>query len=1084
MTSLDSMFLFEIELEGFRFYEDVGNLLLKAEFADLFEMYLNNPNNSKVKKLQQKRITKVRSKSIALCKKEKSHTEQAIYVTTDPQLLMNKMMMNNLRFSVWLKKQHEVLGAAEIPWNETCFEYLSTIINNVKISPSTNFGGIHSIISKSSPKVLGMVQLNIRISYCANSLCTLVELSQKRQMNSKKGLSKDTKNDRKFGKIKTLYGGKPKIYSRGAKPKNKMDATRNDLDVDKRDWKLNNDPNCSDSVQPIEVDDDVSIKIAKSLSYLPKNTATEFKPLQYIFGDPDRQFGSKVYCVNFFTVNSTSDPMSAKSSKEYISESSHQKYNVKLCDSKCQVMKNRNASAPPSSCSLGLRELDGSTINVDKCKSVVCEDREHRKLPPPPDDRIMVDLKNLEIECCDDINAKIEEVVGGVKAKMQIGEDPCFCTCECTFGFVKKTTYCKTCGGYEILGEDVNGKERHEKFPCPYYHKGMYKHKTKSISNSGSDSKRKGDDNISLKLASNQKAITSDKKSVESEKDTKKIKVHKDDRFKFNYGYKAPQIGHSKCALPCTGKLGNVPKHMGWLWTAEDIPGMKFRPMWKPGGTNKRVVRLLKIAKNPEVAISKKRKKDSTKKRPLKRPLLVVHKKDGEFTVTMETMKQYSKPRAINQNPYEDKPVVTYTIGRTEEENRERRKKKERKQRRLEREQRAFIQSTFKDMCNEICLKTYQQALGILPDTEDPQCTCYPALPTAERTNLDISCSCSEEKISIGSDTDSDEWFLEFTPPNATFYPNYKTKKIFKNESGTQYTYLDYRVKLLDAYGNPVPRFFKGPDGKEQCSDLGGFWSPDHKWLEINVDGIIAPDGRWAPNSFIGPNGEHVEAEGGKFQTIANKWLVVGIDGYVDSQGRWKFYSKPRGIPSQKKITSKKQVTSVQRVEKFVNKSDTSWSCFGEVSLKYLSELGIIGHSHDKRLLLSSLKDMLAQGENVKIPQPSSVYRLPASKRGKGRHAASKSAQRLYEERTKCNHPVPSDKGIVAVDDRGRKTYFRLKDHRNKRPSNRLKTLAKQGISLSSFHIPCFHSFINSEAMKQQQRDRLIALGRDIATQI
>lgn len=39
----------------------------------------------------------------------------------------------------------------------------------------------------------------------------------------------------------------------------------------------------------------------------------------------------------------------------------------------------------------------------------------------------------------------------------------------------------------------------------------------------------------------------------------------------------APQIGHSRCAFPCTGTLNNVPKKMGWLWTAEDVPGIKVK---------------------------------------------------------------------------------------------------------------------------------------------------------------------------------------------------------------------------------------------------------------------------------------------------------------------------------------------------------------------------------------------------------------------------------------------------------------------------------------------------------------------------
>lgn len=37
----------------------------------------------------------------------------------------------------------------------------------------------------------------------------------------------------------------------------------------------------------------------------------------------------------------------------------------------------------------------------------------------------------------------------------------------------------------------------------------------------------------------------------------------------------APQIGHSQCVMPCTGTMTNVPKNMGWLWTADNIPALK-----------------------------------------------------------------------------------------------------------------------------------------------------------------------------------------------------------------------------------------------------------------------------------------------------------------------------------------------------------------------------------------------------------------------------------------------------------------------------------------------------------------------------
>lgn len=497
------------------------------------------------------------------------------------------------------------------------------------------------------------------------------------------------------------------------------------------------------------------------------------------------------------------------------------------------------------------------------------------------------------------------------------------------------------------------------------------------------------------------------------------------------------------------------------------------------------------MARNPGEVTSKKRRRDQGKKRPLKRPLLIVHKKEGEFNITMETMKTYTKQRALNQHPYEDKPVVTYTIGRSEEENRERRKKKERAQRRLERAQRHFIQSAFKDMCKEICTKTYQQALGLMPDAEDPECTCYPAEPGPDRTNLNVSCSCSEESASLGSDTDSDEWVVEFTPPNALFDPTYKGKKVLKVDNSTQYTYLDYRVKLMDRFGNPIPRFFKGTDGKQHCSDLGGFWSPDHKWIEINVDGYIAPDNRWAPNIFIGPSGEQVDAETGKFQTTTGNWLVVGVDGYIDSQGRWKYYPKPRS-PPQKKVPTKKGDKNKKGDEKkpVIKPSEATWSCFGDASPKDLGKLGIMGHGLDRKLLMSTLKEMMARGEDVTIPQPSVVPRRPETKKGRKARAQGHKGDGFdpwnFEERSKCRHPVPSEKGIVAVDARGNKTYFRLKNFRNKRPRERMATLSHRGISLSSFHVPCFHSFINGEVMRQQQRERLQAMAaraKSVATQ-
>lgn len=490
---------------------------------------------------------------------------------------------------------------------------------------------------------------------------------------------------------------------------------------------------------------------------------------------------------------------------------------------------------------------------------------------------------------------------------------------------------------------------------------------------------------------------------------------------------------------------------------------------------------MLNAAKNPDLLLARRRKKqDNKSKRPLKRPLLTVEKKNGEYTVTMETMKTFSKPRYPNNYPYEDKPLVTYTIGRTEEENRERAKKKAREQRRLERYQREFIQTAFRDMCKEICMNTYRQALQFLPHSEDPPCSCFPALPGPDRINLDHSCSCSDaSKSSLGSATDDDEWIVEFTPPVAYFNPAFKGRKIIKVDHCTQYTYLDYRVKLSDMLGNPVPRFFKYIDGSTMCSDLGGFWAPGDKWLEINVDGFIGPDGRWAPNIFTGPNGEQIEAEDGKFQTANNEWLVIGVDGYVDCQEKWRFYPRPRGAgrregegitaKSGKKVQGigKKNVTGDKKAPKEILKaSEASWSCFGDASPQEISGMGIRGHGHDRQLLISKFGQVADYGD-TRIPRSK-------SKRGKHGHGTYGGFEDYNSVRYKCSHHTSTGKGIIAVDGRGNKTFFRLKNYENPRPKDRLVTLDKEGFSLSSFHVPCFSSFINSEVMRQQQIEHIL----------
>lgn len=317
------------------------------------------------------------------------------------------------------------------------------------------------------------------------------------------------------------------------------------------------------------------------------------------------------------------------------------------------------------------------------------------------------------------------------------------------------------------------------------------------------------------------------------------------------------------------------------------------RPKWKPGAANKILVRRYRamregidnIAKKKRAMMQRKKKNDV-------KPTLVIKKKDGEFTVQMEVFKKYSKERLLFQYPYEEKPPLIYTIGKTEEEKAKIQKQTERRERRETRRKSRLLQSTFRDKCQEICLKAYNQAIGLLPlpNPNDPECPCHTQSAQNVTPPID-SCSCSDEGSISSSDTDGDEWEIQFSPPAARYDAKAKHPAILA-ENDSQYTYLDYKVKLLDKSGNQVPRYFKGPDGRQECSDLGGFWTPDHVWQEINKDGYIGPDNRWVPMNFIGPDGMFYSAEEGSFTDNNGHFLKIGIDGYIDKEGKWAWYSR------------------------------------------------------------------------------------------------------------------------------------------------------------------------------------------------
>ncbi|KAL4707408.1 hypothetical protein ACJJTC_008593 [Scirpophaga incertulas] len=648
---------------------------------------------------------------------------------------------------------------------------------------------------------------------------------------------------------------------------------------------------------------------------------------------------SKVYNVYYFTIAHDFDK-SPKPVSLVSSESSSFKY----CSTDCPSHKtSEKTMCTKSNCSSQLTDKTKGTMSGHSKSMTLDKVSQTDILLSPADSEVILNLEDIYNPCCVE-NCDVAERVKSFIAENsknrrneENNEDPCYCDCDCTFKFSRKTTYCAVCGGYECLGDDMKDEPEYVKpHPCPVYHKLYDKKYIKTPNPWPEENESKQHDNVSpksirsmgskqgstinrlasaktIKTASSEKKVMNDVKVAPQIKEKKKV-----GKFTANTIVEPPLLSQ-----PVEKKLDKkypypaVPKHMGWNWNAEDIPGMKPRPKWRPGAANKILVRRYRaLREGVDILARKKRALMQRKKKIEMKPTLVVKKQGGEYTVQMEVFKKYSKERLLFQYPYDEKPPLIYTIGKSAEEKQKRQKRKERKERRETRRKCRLLQSTFRDKCQEICLKAYNQAIGLapLPNPNDPECPCFTENTQAITPTID-SCSCSEEGTLSSSDTDDDEWVIEFTPPVAKW--NAKAKHpVTQANNETQYTYLDYKVKVLDKSGNPVPRYFKGPDGKQECSDLGGFWGPGHHWLEINKDGYIGPDNRWVPMNFTGPDGMFYSAEDGFFVDATGQELKIGIDGYIDKDEKWTYYSKKKGIKSVKSTLSSSPKPTVHSLNK------------------------------------------------------------------------------------------------------------------------------------------------------------------------
>ncbi|XP_050558855.1 uncharacterized protein LOC118266748 isoform X4 [Spodoptera frugiperda] len=853
MAVADSMFMFEIVVEELKSLVNCKEFCIKSQFADIFSIHLDDPNEYKSRFLPKRG-----KKTARKIKQRRSSTSmrtsgQSILFANNVESLVSSMKQYPMELSLWSKIIPDYkIGSTHIAWSSPYFEYLNKLH---KKQDSVCVKGEYNVFDEVTSRRMAIIKLNIKLRYVKGTdISQLKNVTPEKQehvvstgFNSKCTITDITSNSTKTGMVKAFYKGEKRKVKKDSRYKQakkaefraiqKTDnkAQKEDIETvavnSTTDRRLNSrivslvrsDPNLKNN--------NSSVIKSKSCS----NIIQENKILNYIFGGkPAGPFGNQVYCVGYFTVqndfadspkSAPSDKTSEKSvsrkgspvksgspspSTSNRSDQSDQtapkeKYKFRICDIDCPGKKLRNLPGALSECSLDLPKEASHLITLTKCDRVDCDGKKTRQPRTPPDDAVYLDLGDTR-DCCD-ISQKVEEVVGGMRAKMKFGDEPCYCECECKFGFMKKTTFCKICGGYEIFGEEYPKIPRSElPFPCPIFHNLVDKNK---IGTSGSDTKRekkefaeakkekkevtdpikdrKDKTEIKKDRKDKSEAKSKDKKEGmegnEPKKDKRKIpkpkttvlerkssdsdrepvkkskKSKKDSRFKFNYGYQAPKIGHSRCMLPCDGTITTmnaVPKRMGWLWNAENVLGMKVKQGWRPGAISNQLLKQLNKVRMETHPVEKAKPTKKTKKRIVDKPTLIICKRRGEYRVEMQVSPEDSEMNIDHCSP------LIYRISR--EDNEERIEKRLRKRHRLIKK---AVDEVWEDpyhpeVCEKSCLKAYKQAIG--QSDYSPECNC------SEEEQDDESCSCCDGEDDDTSDASSLdlEWEIHFSPPIAS----------------------------------------------------------------------------------------------------------------------------------------------------------------------------------------------------------------------------------------------------------------------------------------------------------------------------
>lgn len=574
MAHTDSMFLFEITVENVISTVNCRDFYIRSQFADVFNLILEKPNNlgSDLRKKPKKNKKKLR------CDRNeqlKIQGKQSILFAMNVEALLSNMAKYPMEVSLWSKIQPDYLIAStHIPWSPVYIDYLSKLRRKPNPAP-VNFTSEYNIFDEYTSRRMAVIKLATKLTYLKDKITTdFQSLSEnKSQPIVYRGIhsERDTilrpnetpaNSVENIGTIKTVYRNRKEkalIYNKvkrkykqtvNSQLENKCEKTYSDQDTNIESHNRIEEINaCYKKLSFKCLKSDTEIPKSKQLNLLKSKSCSSlnrdrFNISDYIFGDFTGPYGNQVYCVSYFTVenNSNKPSVSSKSSSRVNvsekSEDSKGNYKMKLCHSECSSKKELGEVDCQNIFSLDLPEEASHLIRIRKCEQIDCDNRMEREPTNQPDERILIDLDQQK--CCD--VTKHTEIISGVKGKMKFDGEQCFCTCECTFGFTKKTTYCEICGGYEKFGEELAKVSAiNLPYPCPIYHKLVDKNKLKTRSTSGSEIRKRTED--SQKNLKGTKLFHSDKqsaadKSIDSEKDSKKSKKKKkDDRFKFNYGY-------------------------------------------------------------------------------------------------------------------------------------------------------------------------------------------------------------------------------------------------------------------------------------------------------------------------------------------------------------------------------------------------------------------------------------------------------------------------------------------------------------------------------------------------------------------